>query len=192
MKSSAVWATSRQPVSMVNECPRLGISANSVTEAFLRCFLYAAWEIAWGTVWSFSPEMISIGPRFSALYLTFVSENGFKFAAAAWKIGTPDAATWNSSYSALASSSSTLFAQPYLNSSRVRVTERRAFAGLPRTGEPALSAETGRVRPPRPVPGSIETVATDPPSPAIFWAMSPPNEWPMTAGLGLQLPKDSA
>jgi len=46
-----------------------------------------------GAVWSFSPEMISIGPRSGFMVSTLASVHGLRFAAAAWKIGTPDAGT---------------------------------------------------------------------------------------------------
>jgi hypothetical protein len=63
---------------MVSECPLSGLSTNWVTPGFLRCFWYAAWEIACGTVWSFSPEMMRMGPRFCALKASLVSLNGFR------------------------------------------------------------------------------------------------------------------
>ena len=53
-KASAVSATSRQPLSIISECPRPGISMYSVTPSFFSCFLYDALAIAGGTVWSFS------------------------------------------------------------------------------------------------------------------------------------------
>ena len=37
--SRQVWATSCQPWSIVSEWPRSGISTNSVTDGFVRCFL---------------------------------------------------------------------------------------------------------------------------------------------------------
>jgi len=49
-KASAVFATARQPLSIVSAWPRSGISTNSVALALPRCFRYVAWEIACGTV----------------------------------------------------------------------------------------------------------------------------------------------
>src|SRR5262245_44670523 len=48
--SSAFSATSRQPASIVNECPRPDILTISVTPLLRFCFLYDAFEIAKGTV----------------------------------------------------------------------------------------------------------------------------------------------
>ena len=74
--------------------------------------LYAALAIAGGTVWSFSPTMISSGPRAGFFVSTFASVQGFRFADAAWKIGTPEPGTEYVSYSSFASSSPTAFAKP--------------------------------------------------------------------------------
>src|SRR5215471_19412246 len=87
--SSAFSATSRQPASMVSACPRPGILTISVTPVLLVCFLYAAFAIAQGTVWSESAETISIGPRSGFFVSTVSSDHGFRFAAAAWKSGSP-------------------------------------------------------------------------------------------------------
>jgi hypothetical protein len=62
--------------------------------------------MAGGTVWSRSPEMISSGPRSGFLLSTFASVQGLRFAAAAWKTGSPAPGTANFSYSDFASSSS--------------------------------------------------------------------------------------
>src|SRR5215468_3198577 len=86
--SSAFSATSRQPASIVSECPRPSILTISVTPGLRFSLLYAAFAIAQGTVWSESAEMISIGPRSSFLELTCASDQGFKFADAAWKSGS--------------------------------------------------------------------------------------------------------
>src|SRR5215469_831771 len=75
-KSRAVWATSRQPWSIVREWPRLGIFTISVTPGLRRCRLQAAFAIAHGTVWSFAPSMISRGPRAGFLVSTFASVQG--------------------------------------------------------------------------------------------------------------------
>src|SRR5262245_58068429 len=82
-KSSAFSATSRQPASMVSACPRPGILTISVTPVLRFCLLYDAFAIAQGTVWSESAERISIGPRSGFVELTFASDHGLKFAAAA-------------------------------------------------------------------------------------------------------------
>src|SRR6266852_3047557 len=87
--SSAFSATSRQPASIVSECPRPGILTISVTPWLRFCFLYAAFAIAHGTVWSESAEMISIGPRSGSVELTLASDQGLKFADAAWNSGSP-------------------------------------------------------------------------------------------------------
>jgi hypothetical protein len=49
--------------------------------------------IAQGTVLSFSPEMISSGPRSGFFVSTFASVHGLRLAVAAWKRGAPDAGT---------------------------------------------------------------------------------------------------
>src|SRR5829696_282330 len=84
--SRAVSATSRQPLSMVSAWPRPGISVISVTPSLCACFLYCALATAHGIVWSFSPLMISTGPRSGFLVSTLASVHGLRFAAAAWKI----------------------------------------------------------------------------------------------------------
>src|SRR2546428_5176564 len=90
MNASAVSATSRQPLSIVSACPRLGISTISVTPSF-RCWrLNDAFAIAQGTVLSFSPEMTSSGPRFGFSVSTCASVHGLRLAVAAWKSGAPD------------------------------------------------------------------------------------------------------
>ena len=81
----------------MRECPRPSSRTISVTAEFRRCFLYEAFAIAHGTVWSCSPAMSSIGPRSGDLVLTFTSVQGFRLADAAWKIGAPDPATANAS-----------------------------------------------------------------------------------------------
>src|SRR5215831_24639 len=117
--SSAFSATSFQPASIVSACPRPGILTISVTPVFRLCFLYDAFAIAHGTVWSESAETISIGPRSRFFVSTFASDHGLKFADAAWKIGSPGPGTEHSSYSLFASSSSTTFAKLYRNCSKV-------------------------------------------------------------------------
>src|SRR5262245_41991971 len=81
--SSAFSATSRQPRSIVSACPRRGILTISVTPLLRFCFLYDAFAIAQGTVWSESAEMISIGPRSGFSESTLASDHGLRFAAAA-------------------------------------------------------------------------------------------------------------
>jgi len=49
--------------------------------------------MAHGTVLSFSPEMISSGPRSGFLLLTLASVHGLRLAVAAWKSGAPGAGT---------------------------------------------------------------------------------------------------
>src|SRR6185436_77871 len=93
-KSSAVCATSCQPLSMVSEWPRLGIFLISVTLGFRFCRLYAALAIAQGTVWSLSPSMISSGPRSGFFVSTFDSVQGFRFALPICARAIPDPATW--------------------------------------------------------------------------------------------------
>ena len=85
--SSAVPATSRQPASIVSECPRPGILTISVMPSLRFSILYAAFAIAQGTVWSESAETISIGPRCGFFESTVSSVHGFTFAVAAWKSG---------------------------------------------------------------------------------------------------------
>ena len=76
-------ATSRQPLSIVSEWPRFGISTISVMPSLRFCFLKDACAIAHGTVWSFSPAMTSSGPRSGFSLSTFASVHGLKFAVAA-------------------------------------------------------------------------------------------------------------
>src|SRR3954451_16850453 len=92
--ASALSATSRQPLSIVRECPRLGILTISVTDSLCFCLLYAPLAIAHGTVWSFSPSMISSGPRRGFFGSIFASVRGFTFALAICISATPGAATW--------------------------------------------------------------------------------------------------
>jgi hypothetical protein len=73
-------------------------------------------------------------------------------------------------------------AQPYLNSSSVRVTAVPRLSGFLSTGIADRRAEIGSGRTPRNGPGSIATVAADRPRSAIVCASSPPVEWPITAG----------
>jgi len=54
----------------------------------------AAFAIAHGTVWSFSPLMTSSGPRSGFFLSALVSLRGLMLANAAWKTGTPEPATW--------------------------------------------------------------------------------------------------
>ena len=79
-----------------------GIFTISVTPALRFSRLKDAFAIDQGTVWSFSPEMISIGPRFGFFDSTLSSVHGFRLAAAAWKSGSPGAGTQNVSYSCFA------------------------------------------------------------------------------------------
>ena len=103
-------ATSRQPLSIVSAWPRPLISTISVTPSLSFCCLKDAFAIAHGTVWSISPEMIRSGPRSGLSVSTLASVHGLRFAAAAWKIGSPGAGTAYVSYSSFASSSSTALA----------------------------------------------------------------------------------
>src|SRR5205814_8264857 len=80
---SAVSATSPQPLSIVNACPRIGISTIFVTPSLCSCCLKDACAIAHGTVLSFSPEIMSSGPRCAFFVSTFASVHGFRLAAAA-------------------------------------------------------------------------------------------------------------
>src|SRR5712691_7636034 len=84
-------ASSRQPLSMVSECPRPGNSLNSVTAGELRYALSALFTSSGGTVLSFSPETSSSGPRVPFDTLTLVAEFGLKVAVAAWNSGRPGA-----------------------------------------------------------------------------------------------------
>ena len=76
-------AVDRQRVAAARDLDDLG-------DAGLRCCcLYEAFAIAHGTVWSFSPEMISSGPRSGFFVSTFASVHGLRFAVAAWNSGSP-------------------------------------------------------------------------------------------------------
>jgi hypothetical protein len=46
-----------------------------------------------GAMWSFSPVMISMGPRRGFVLSTFASVNGLMLAVAAWNSGIPEPAT---------------------------------------------------------------------------------------------------
>ena len=61
-------------------------------------------------MWSFSPEMISSGPRSGLSVSTLTSVHGFRFAVAAWNSGAPGAGTAYVSYSSFASSGDTALA----------------------------------------------------------------------------------
>src|SRR5260370_41939914 len=91
MNASEMSATSRQPLSTVSACPRLGILMISVTP--LLCFwrLNDASAIAHGAVLSFSPDVINKGPRSGFSTSTFASVHGLTLAVAAWINGAPDA-----------------------------------------------------------------------------------------------------
>ena len=67
----------------------------SVTPGLRLCRLYAAFAIAHGTVWSFSPSMISRGPRSGFFVSTFASVHGLRFALPICTSETPEPATWN-------------------------------------------------------------------------------------------------
>src|SRR5712691_3094004 len=84
-------ASSRQPLSMVSECPRPGNSLNSVTAGECRYALSALFTSTGGTVLSFSPETSSSGPRVPFDTLILVAEFGLKVAVAAWNSGRPGA-----------------------------------------------------------------------------------------------------
>ncbi len=62
-------------------------------------------------------------------------------------------------------------------------TVRFLFAGLPSTGKPERSCENGSVFTPLMGAGSIATAAIAKSLASSSWAMSPPNECPMTIGL---------
>src|SRR6267143_862076 len=182
INASAVSATSRQPLSITSACPRFFISTISVTPRFFCCCLNEAFAIAQGTVLSFSPEMISTGPRPSFSTSTLASVHGLRLAVAAWKSGTPEAGTAKVLYSSRASSSLTALAKPKRNCSYVSGIARLRFAGLPSTGHADFSAVSGSGSTPRKGPGSIATVAEATPRPESICTSRPPKEWPMTAG----------
>src|SRR5207249_8997180 len=102
--------------------PRLGTLVISVTAWFRFCFLYEASAIAHGTVLSFSPSLISSGPRAAFSVSTFASVQGFRLAVAAWKSGAPDAGTWFVWYRSFASYSLRVLAQTFLYFLNVSVT----------------------------------------------------------------------
>src|SRR5215216_39779 len=66
----------------------------SVTAWFCRWRLNDAFAIAHGTVWSFSPSMISSGPRSGFLGSSLASVRGFRLALAICIRATPGVATW--------------------------------------------------------------------------------------------------
>ena len=78
---------------MTNEWPRFGTTANSVTEGFLFCSLKAALAMLKGRVLSFSPSMISKGPRSEVRRFTF----GFRPGIDVCKCGLKQrhSRTWN-------------------------------------------------------------------------------------------------
>src|SRR5205085_7871510 len=141
----------------------------SVIPGFRRCFLNEAFAIAQGTVWSFSPETISSGPRSGFLLSTLASVHGFRLAVAAWNSGAPGAGTWKVSWSCFASTSLRALAQPYRNWSKVSATARLRLAGFPSTGIADLNEEIGSGNTPRKGAGSIATDAVDKPRPAMIW-----------------------
>src|SRR5258708_39841519 len=99
--------------------------------------------MAGGAVLSFSPEMISIGPRSGFLLSALASVKGLRLAVAAWNSGVPEAGTANVAYSSLASSSLTALAKGDRNWSEVSGTARGWVAGVPRAGEPDRRGATG-------------------------------------------------
>src|SRR5216683_5557774 len=102
MNASEMLATSRQPLSTVSACPRLGISMISVTPLLSRWRSNDAFAIAHGAVLSFSPDVINRGPRSGFSISTFASVQGLRLAVAAWNNGAPDAGTANVLYRFLA------------------------------------------------------------------------------------------
>src|SRR6266478_4684366 len=78
MNFNATSATSRQPLSIVNACPRPDIFTISVTSLLRFSRLKDAFAIDGGTVWSSSPEMIKRGPRTGFLVSTLSSVHGFR------------------------------------------------------------------------------------------------------------------
>src|SRR5260370_21441282 len=102
--------------------------------------------MAGGAVLSFSPEMISIGPRSGFLLSALASVKGLRLAVAAWNSGVPEAGEANVAYSCLASSSLTALAKAERDWSLGGGTARWWLAGLPRNGEAARSAGAGSGR----------------------------------------------
>lgn len=148
--------------------------------------------MAHGTVLSFSPEMISSGPRSGFLVSTLASVPGWKLAVAAWNSGTPDPATEYFSYRPFDSSSETALPNPNRNCLGVKAIARPRLRGFLRTGKAARSAESGSGSTPRNGAGSIATATLARPRPASFWVINPPNEWPMMIGSRSRAPMMSA
>src|SRR5262249_32199223 len=78
--------------------------------------------------------------------------------------------------------SSSAFAHPYLNWSKLSVIARFGVRGSRSSGPTPLSTENGSGSTPRKTPGSIATVTADRPRPASLSARRPPVEWPRIAG----------
>jgi hypothetical protein len=132
--------------------------------------------------------MISSGPRIGLRVSTWAWVRGLRLAVAAWNSGAPGAGTAYVWYSWWASSSPTALANAYRNCSKVSGTARCRLAGLASTGKLARSEDSGSGSTPRNGAASTATVAADCPRPATICAISPPNEWPITAGLRVSVP----
>src|SRR5260370_37277469 len=102
--------------------------------------------MAGGAVLSFSPEMISIGPRSGFVLSALASVKGLRLAVAAWNSGVPEAGTAKGAYSSLASSSPPALAKAERNLSEVGGSARGGLAGVPKAAEAARRAGYRRWR----------------------------------------------
>ena len=167
------------------------ISTISVTPSLRFCFLYEALAMAHGTVWSFSPEMISSGPRSGFLVLTLTSVHGLRLAVAAWNSGTPGAGHGVGVVELLGlvladrvgeGVAELLVGQRHGPAAVGRVAEhRRRRLAAPRS---AAAGRRGTA------PGRWRPRPPSSPRPARIWVSSPPNECPMIAGLAVELADD--
>src|SRR5258706_4040947 len=175
-------ASSFQPLSIVSEWPRPANDFSSVTAGDLLYTLSVLLTSTGGTVLSASPEINSSGPRVALAVLTFVAELGLNVAVATWNSGRPGAGIAYLAYSSWASCSETALVKPKRNCASVSDTARLRLSGLPRTGKPDLSAESGSSGTPLGGAGSMAMAAAARSRPSKFCTNKPPKEWPMSTG----------
>ena len=111
-QSSASWAISCQPWSIVREWPRSANSRKSVIAGDLWYSRRVAVTTGGGTVWSLPPAISSSGPRVLLRVSTLAGERGVKFASASSNSGLPGDGTVQRSNSSADSAAGSAFPKP--------------------------------------------------------------------------------
>ena len=181
-QASAASATSRQPLSIVSEWPRSGNSRKSVTAGECRYCLTVARLTASGTVWSLPPAVTSSGPRDALRVSTFAGELREKFAEAASNSGLPG----RRDRPALVQLVRLLLRRGVAEAVAELLLGQRDRALAVRRVPQRDRRDAQRRRRQEDTPligaGSIATAAAARSWPSSRWAISPPNEWPITIG----------